>query len=79
MWSMKSMKTRWSPGWFPQDSASLDVPYMDMLHQLRVRILQISRPSWERRFYMITNRESYLTPAAENFREFVMKRKGLDE
>ena len=52
---------------------------MDMLHQLRVRILQISRPSWERRFYMITNRESYLTPAAENFREFVMKRKGLDE
>ena len=55
------------------------VPYMDLLHQLRVRILQISRPSWERRFYMITNRESYLTPAAENFREFVMKRKGLDE
>ena len=55
------------------------VPYMDMLHQLRVRILQISRPSWERRFYMITNRESYLTPAAENFREFVMKHKGLDE
>ena len=30
------------------------VPYMEILHRLNVKILQISYPAWDRRFYMIT-------------------------
>lgn len=48
------------------------VPYMEMLHRLNVRILQISHPPLERRFYMITNKNCWLSPPVYNFRNFVM-------
>ncbi|MGN1350929.1 MAG: LysR family transcriptional regulator [Anaerovoracaceae bacterium] len=50
------------------------VPYMEILHRLNVRILQISYPSWERRFYMITNKNCWLSPPVYNFRQFVMEK-----
>ncbi len=50
------------------------VPYMDMLHRLDVKILQISYPAWDRRFYMITNKNNWLSPPVYNFRQFVAAR-----
>lgn len=48
------------------------VPYMELLHRLNVKIIQISYPVWERNFYMVTNPESYLPPVVENFRQYVI-------
>lgn len=48
------------------------VPYMDMLLRLNVKILQISYPVWERNFYMVSNDKVYLSPAAYQFRQFVL-------
>lgn len=50
------------------------VPYMDMLHRLDVKILQISYPAWDRRFYMITNKNNWLSPPVYNFRQFVAEK-----
>ncbi|MFQ8688826.1 MAG: LysR family transcriptional regulator [Blautia sp.] len=50
------------------------VPYMELLLRLNVKILQISYPSWERKFYMVTQKGIYLSPAVENFRQFVQER-----
>ena len=48
------------------------VPYMDLLLQLNVQILQIAKPSWERKFYLIHDSRAYLSPAARSFRAFVL-------
>lgn len=50
------------------------VPYMDILLRLKVKILQISYPSWDRRFYMITNKNSWLSPPVYNFSKFVAEK-----
>lgn len=50
------------------------VPYMELLLRLNVKILQISYPSWERKFYMVTQKGIYLSPAVESFRQFVQER-----
>ena len=47
------------------------VPYMDLLLRLDVKILQISRPTWERNFYMVSDDKAFLSPAVQEFREFV--------
>ena len=48
------------------------VPYMDMLLRLNVKILQITRPVPDRKFYLVTDPTVTHTPAAEDFREFVL-------
>lgn len=48
------------------------VPYMEILHRLDVKIMQISNPAWERNFYLVSNDRSYLTPAAREFRQFII-------
>ena len=48
------------------------VPYMDMLLRLDVRILQISHPTYERNFYMISDDKAFLSPAVQDFRQFVI-------
>ena len=48
------------------------VPYMDLLLQLDVQILQIAKPSWERKFYLIHDSRAYLSPAARSFHAFVL-------
>lgn len=53
------------------------VPYMDMLLRLNVKILQISRPTWERKFYMIADKHTYLPPAAQKFQQFVLDKQVL--
>lgn len=48
------------------------VPYMEMLLRLDVKIMQISNPAWERNFYLVSNDRSYLSPAAREFRQFIL-------
>lgn len=47
------------------------VPYMNMLHGLDVKILQLTYPAWDRRFYMITNRNQWLSPPVYSFHQFI--------
>lgn len=53
------------------------VPYMDMLLRLNVKIIQISHPVWDRKFFLVTNRSAYLTAAARKFYDFVLKNRLL--
>ena len=48
------------------------VPYMDMLLRLDVKIIQISHPTYERNFYMISDDKAFLSPAVQDFRQFVL-------
>ena len=48
------------------------VPYMELLLRLDVKILQISRPVWERNFYLVSNDKIYLPPAVRQFRQYVL-------
>ena len=48
------------------------VPYMELLLRLDVKILQISRPVWERNFYLVSNDRLYLPPAVRQFRQYVL-------
>lgn len=48
------------------------VPYMPLLLQLDVTILPITYPQYERTFFMMTNSAAYMTPAVEEFRNFVL-------
>lgn len=50
------------------------VPYMDMLLKLDVEILRIKAPSRERHFFMVTDKHSFLSPAAALFKNFTMSR-----
>lgn len=47
------------------------VPYMNMLHRLNVKILQISYPAWDRRFFMITNKNRWLAPPVYSFQQYI--------
>lgn len=48
-------------------------PYRDILLKLNVKILQIIHPVWEGNIYMVTNKQTYITPAVENFRNFILQ------
>ena len=48
------------------------VPYMEMLLRLNVKILQISRPIPNRMFYLVTDPVMTLSPAATDFKRFVL-------
>lgn len=48
------------------------VPYMELLLRLDVKILQISRPVWERNFYLVSNDKLYLPSAVRQFRQYVL-------
>lgn len=48
------------------------VPYMDLLLRLDVKILQISYPTWERNFYLVSDDKAFLSPAAREFRQFIL-------
>lgn len=50
------------------------VPYMEMLLRLSVKIIQISRPNPDRKFYLVTDPARTLSPAANNFRDFVLSK-----
>lgn len=49
------------------------VPYMPDLLRMDVKIIQIASPYWERNFYMATLKTHHLTPAVENFRDYVVR------
>ena len=50
------------------------VPYMDLLLKLDVAILQISSPEFKREFFLVSNDKLFMSPVAQNFREFVRER-----
>ena len=49
------------------------VPYMDELPRMNLDIIQISRPLWERNFYLATLKNRLLSPAAQNFHDYVVE------
>lgn len=48
------------------------VPYMDLLLKLNLSILQISTPPYKREFFVVNHDDVLLSPAARNFRQFVL-------
>ena len=52
------------------------VPYMDLLLKLNVKILPLQFPSWERFFYMVNDRKTYMAPAVRLFYQFVLEKGG---
>lgn len=52
------------------------VPYMEML-RLNVKILQISRPVPNRIIYLVTDPAMTLSPAAADFKRFVLSQSEL--
>lgn len=48
------------------------VPYMEMLLKLDVKILPIVKPTVERSIYMVSDNQTYMTPAAEMFWNYVL-------
>jgi DNA-binding transcriptional LysR family regulator len=48
------------------------VPYMDLLLQLDVKILQISHPAGERNFYMVSDDHTFHSPVVRQFRQFIL-------
>lgn len=48
------------------------VPYMDLLHQLDVKILELSAPAWEWKFYMVQDEKAFISPVVQSFRQFVL-------
>lgn len=53
------------------------VPYMEMLLRLNVKILQISRPVPNRIIYLVTDPAMMLSPAAADFKRFVLSQSEL--
>lgn len=49
------------------------VPYMQLLEQLELQIIQIAQPAWECEFCLICDDDAYQTPAARSFRAFVLE------
>lgn len=48
------------------------VPNMYILKNLPVKIIHLKNVMQDRFFYLVTNKEAYLTPAVLNFKEFVL-------
>ena len=55
------------------------VPYMEMLLRLNVKILQISHPVPNRMFYLVTDPTMTLSPAAEEFKRFVLSQSEVQQ
>ena len=53
------------------------VPDMKLLRQLNLQIIQIEKPTWERKFYLIRDARTYQSPAAQSFWSFVLSQSGL--
>lgn len=51
------------------------VPYMDLLLKLDLAILEISSPPYKREFFLIHNDKVFLSPATQDFRQFVLEHK----
>lgn len=49
------------------------VPYMDILNSMPVKILQIKKPTWERKFYMCTLKNVYQAPVVQAFKNYVIE------
>lgn len=49
------------------------VPYMEILDSMNVKSLDIEYPQWERNFYLATLKDSYLSPAVMEFKNFILK------
>lgn len=49
------------------------IPHIDLLFKLNVKILPITSPNSEGSLYMVANKQSYLAPAVENFRNFIIE------
>ena len=47
------------------------IPYMNILSMMDLKLIQISSPTWERKFYMVTLKNTYQPPAIQNFCEYV--------
>lgn len=48
------------------------VPYMDLLLKLDLSILEISTPPYKREFFLIHNDKVFLSPVAQDFRQFIL-------
>lgn len=49
------------------------VPYMDLLLKLDLAILEITAPPYKREFFLVHDSHVFLSPAAQNFRQFVLE------
>ena len=50
------------------------VPYMDLLKKLKLNILPIESPASERSFYMIHDNLVFMSPAVQDFRQYVLEK-----
>ena len=50
------------------------VPYMDILHKMNVKILDISHPSYNRNFCMVYDDKIYTPPVVNDFMRYVEKK-----
>lgn len=48
------------------------VPDMPILNLMKLKVLQIHSPSWERKFYMAVMKNRYLPPVVNDFKQYVM-------
>lgn len=55
------------------------VPNMYILKHLPVKTIHLKNPNTDRTFYLVTNKEAYLTPAVMNFKEFVLSHSNPSE
>ena len=46
---------------------------MDILEKMSVEIFEIESPEYERSFYMVNDNSTYMSPAVETFRDFVIE------
>lgn len=53
------------------------VPYMTDLLRMDVKIIQISYPDWERKFYMAALKTHHMTPVVKNFYDYVTTNYGI--
>lgn len=49
------------------------VPYMNILKFMDVKVLDIEYPNWERNFYLANLKDSYLSPAVIDFKNFILQ------
>ena len=49
------------------------VPYMNILKFMDVKALDIKFPNWERNFYLAHLKDSYLSPAVRDFKDFLLE------
>lgn len=48
------------------------VPDMGVLESLPLKKIRLKNLNWERYFYLVTNKEAYLTPVVTHFKEYVL-------